>query len=89
MQPHVLDYWRAFDSRTGTELPQLTTMVEPHFNQLTLFDGRIPHGVRQARCAAGGRPAAQGCGPRTLPATPHCCRRHCWPLPSATSRPRR
>ena len=23
LQPHVLDYWRSFDPRLGTELPQL------------------------------------------------------------------
>ena len=29
-------------------LPRLQiTRVEPLFNQLTIFDGRIPHGVRQ------------------------------------------
>jgi Rps23 Pro-64 3,4-dihydroxylase Tpa1-like proline 4-hydroxylase len=29
----------------GWERDTLTTMVEQHFNQLTVFDPRIPHGV--------------------------------------------
>jgi Rps23 Pro-64 3,4-dihydroxylase Tpa1-like proline 4-hydroxylase len=32
--------------RKGLELPQLLTLVEPHFGQLTVFDPRFPHGVR-------------------------------------------
>ncbi len=28
------------------EMPQLVTLVEPLFNQLTVFDPRFPHGVR-------------------------------------------
>ena len=29
LQPHVLDYWRRFDSGVGTELPQLTAFCMP------------------------------------------------------------
>ena len=47
MQPHVLDYWRGFDSSTGLERPDVYQDVPPHFNQLTLFDARLPHGVRR------------------------------------------
>lgn len=32
--------------RKGMEMPQLVTLVEPLFNQLTVFDPRFPHGVR-------------------------------------------
>lgn len=46
LQPHVLDYWRGFDSTTGLETPQLQTCVEPRFGRLTVFDPRLPHGVR-------------------------------------------
>ncbi|KAL4425742.1 hypothetical protein ABPG75_009758 [Micractinium tetrahymenae] len=47
LQPWVLDYWWHFDPARGTEMPQLMTLVPPHFNQLTVFDGRIPHAVQQ------------------------------------------
>lgn len=47
LQPWVLDYWRHFDPAQGTETPQLMTLVPPRFNQLTVFDGRIPHAVQQ------------------------------------------
>lgn len=47
LQPWVLDYWRHFDPAKGTETPQLMTLVPPRFNQLTVFDGRIPHAVQQ------------------------------------------
>lgn len=46
LQPQVLDYWRTFDSSKGTETPDLMQLVEPHFNRLTVFDPRFPHGVR-------------------------------------------
>ena len=47
MQPSVLDYWRAFDSSQGLELTDLLLDVPPLFNRLTIFDARIPHGVRR------------------------------------------
>ncbi|PSC67839.1 Oxoglutarate iron-dependent dioxygenase [Micractinium conductrix] len=47
LQPWVLDYWRGFDPRRGTETPQLITLVPPLWNQLTVFDGRLPHSVQQ------------------------------------------
>ena len=54
LQPHVLDYWRRFDSGVGTELPQLTTLIPPRLGQLTVFDGRIPHGVQPVSLATAG-----------------------------------
>lgn len=47
MQPFVLDYWRGFDSSTGLERSDLMIDVPPSFNQLTIFDARLPHGVRR------------------------------------------
>lgn len=47
LQPWVLDYWRNFDPSRGNEVPQLMTLVAPLFNQLTVFDGRLPHAVQQ------------------------------------------
>ncbi|KAL4859895.1 putative dolichyl-diphosphooligosaccharide--protein glycosyltransferase subunit 3B [Chlorella vulgaris] len=53
LQLHVLDYWRSFDSSKGTETPQLVTHVPPQYGQLLVFDGRIPHGVRQVEGTRG------------------------------------
>ena len=47
MQPHVLDFWRGFDSSQGLEFEDLFNTVEPRFNRLTCFDARLPHGVRR------------------------------------------
>lgn len=46
LQPWVLDYWRDFDSSTGLERSDLMLDVPANFNQLTVFDARLPHGVR-------------------------------------------
>lgn len=46
LSAQTLDYWRAFaKSRTQHE-PDLVDQVAPEFNQLLVFDPRIPHGVR-------------------------------------------
>ncbi|EIE23883.1 hypothetical protein COCSUDRAFT_28507 [Coccomyxa subellipsoidea C-169] len=45
-QPHMLDFWSSFDPARGFEVKDMVTLVEPHFNRLTVFDGRYPHGVR-------------------------------------------
>lgn len=43
----ILDnYWGTFDPSQGLETPQLTTLIEPRFGRLSVFDPRIPHGVR-------------------------------------------
>lgn len=47
LQEHVLDYWRDFISETSIEERHLIREVEPKFNRLTVFDPRIPHGVRR------------------------------------------
>ncbi|EKX41207.1 hypothetical protein GUITHDRAFT_74898 [Guillardia theta CCMP2712] len=49
MESLALDYWRNFDPKVGLEEDKLMSTVEPHFNRLTLFDPRIPHGVRAVR----------------------------------------
>jgi hypothetical protein len=46
LDPDVLEYWRHYDPSRSTELPALVRLIEPRFNQLTVFDPRIPHGVR-------------------------------------------
>uniref|UniRef100_A0A7S0PY49 Prolyl 4-hydroxylase alpha subunit Fe(2+) 2OG dioxygenase domain-containing protein n=1 Tax=Coccolithus braarudii TaxID=221442 RepID=A0A7S0PY49_9EUKA len=49
LRPQVLDYWRDFDSSRGLELNDLLTEVPPLFNQLTVFDARVPHAVQQVQ----------------------------------------
>lgn len=46
LKPHVLDYWRTFQPGVGLEEKHFIDTVEPHFNRLTVFDPRFPHGVR-------------------------------------------
>lgn len=45
LSERVLDYWTNFSSEKGFEEDTLLKRVEPHFNQLTVFDPRVPHGV--------------------------------------------
>ncbi|CAM9206107.1 unnamed protein product, partial [Phaeothamnion confervicola] len=49
LKPHVLDYWRGLRAGIGLEEFHLVDEVEPRFNRLTLFDPRVPHGVRPVR----------------------------------------
>lgn len=43
----VLDFWHDFASVRAVEEPALVRAIEPRFGRLTVFDPRIPHGVRQ------------------------------------------
>lgn len=46
----TLDYWSTSGASSGVaEAPQLVERVEPLFNRLTLFDPRLPHGVREVQ----------------------------------------
>jgi hypothetical protein len=45
----VLDYWRRFDASKGLEESSLLTKVPALMNRLTIFDPRLPHGVRPVR----------------------------------------
>lgn len=47
LSPGVLNHWATHDAEAVVERSQLMTLVEPHFNQLTVFDPRVPHGVRR------------------------------------------
>jgi hypothetical protein len=63
LRPRVLDFWRGFDSSEGLELGDLFSLTPPLFNQLTVFDARIPHGVRRVdgtRDPRGGRLVLHG-----------------------------
>ena len=45
LRDDVLDYWHDFRTR-GVEENELVRAIEPKFGRLTVFDPRIPHGVR-------------------------------------------
>jgi hypothetical protein len=41
----VLDYWTGFDANRPLEANELLARLPTRFNQLTVFDARVPHGV--------------------------------------------
>lgn len=51
LRPQTLDYWTNFRSRSGQESNRhnLTSNIPAHFNQLLVFDPRLPHGVNEVR----------------------------------------
>jgi hypothetical protein len=46
LSPETLEFWRHFSPDEGLEARQLVERVPATFNQLTVFDARIPHAVR-------------------------------------------
>jgi hypothetical protein len=46
LSPETLEFWRHFSPDEGLEARQLVERVPAAFNQLTVFDARIPHAVR-------------------------------------------
>jgi Rps23 Pro-64 3,4-dihydroxylase Tpa1-like proline 4-hydroxylase len=49
LRPELLDFWRRFDPSEGLETRDMVDRIPPEFNQLTVFDARIPHAVRAVR----------------------------------------
>lgn len=47
LREEMLDYWRHLDRYQGLEEDQILKFIEPRFNRLTVFDPRVPHGVRR------------------------------------------
>jgi hypothetical protein len=47
LRDEVLDYWSGFASTRAVEEGELVRTVAPQFNRLTVFDPRLPHGVRR------------------------------------------
>ena len=43
------NYWQRFDPTEIVERTQLFEEIEPKFNRLTIFDPRLPHGVREVK----------------------------------------
>ena len=46
LSPQTLDFWRAYDP-TRHQVGEFAELIPSPFNRLTVFDPRIPHGVRQ------------------------------------------
>ncbi len=46
LRDEVLDFWADFRSVRAVEEHELLRAIEPRFDRLTVFDPRIPHGVR-------------------------------------------
>ncbi len=46
LRDEVLDFWEDFRSVRAVEERELVRAIEPKFGRLTVFDPRIPHGVR-------------------------------------------
>jgi hypothetical protein len=46
VRDEMLDFWHDFASVRGVEERELIRTIEPKFDRLTVFDPRIPHGVR-------------------------------------------
>jgi len=49
LRPQALDFWREFEAGRDLEADDMVERIPTAFNQLTVFDARIPHGVRMVR----------------------------------------
>lgn len=49
LKPQALDYWRNFETYKGVEEGDLLDCIPALFNRLTVFDPRLPHGVKQVQ----------------------------------------
>jgi hypothetical protein len=47
LRDETLDFWSSFESVRRVEEGEVLEVVEPVFNRLTVFDPRVPHGVRR------------------------------------------
>jgi hypothetical protein len=49
LRPEALDFWRSFEPGRDLEADDVLERIPTEFNQLTVFDARIPHGVKMVR----------------------------------------
>jgi hypothetical protein len=49
LRDEALDFWHNFTSVRSLERADVLRLLQPRFNRLTVFDPRIPHGVREVR----------------------------------------
>ncbi len=45
MRPELLDYWTYYDATRSCERDELVERIPARFNQLLVFDARVPHGA--------------------------------------------
>jgi hypothetical protein len=63
LQPQLLNnFWQSFQPGKGLELTDLVQLVPSPYGQLTVFDPRLPHGVRTV---SGTRDPQQVCAGQT------------------------
>jgi len=68
MRPQVADLWRSLDATRGMEYDDVMLTVPPLFNQLTVFDPRLPHGVRRVHGTSDPRYGAAALNPLLIQA---------------------
>jgi hypothetical protein len=49
LREDILSYWQSYASQRGLEKNDVFTEIPALFNRLTVFDPRIPHGVKEVR----------------------------------------
>jgi len=49
LRDEVLELWETFTSVRGVEEGEILRAIEPRFGRLTVFDPRVPHGVRRVQ----------------------------------------
>ncbi len=49
LKQEILEYWQGFQSTRGLERGDIIEEVPANFNRLTVFDPRIPHGVKTVK----------------------------------------
>jgi hypothetical protein len=47
LRPEIMNYWANYSRDRGLETADLFDVIPPLFNQLLVFDPRVPHGVRR------------------------------------------
>ncbi len=52
LRDEVMELWKGLPSRPQYESKELTQEIPPLFNRLTVFDPRVPHGVRRVSGAS-------------------------------------
>ena len=78
LAPSTLSHWATHSSDAVVERSDLMQLVEPAFNQLAVFDPRVPHGVREVRGCRDPRAArvvlhGWFVEPGAPPSPAHCC----------------
>lgn len=49
LKPQILSYWKHFSDQREYEQKAIVDRIPAHFNQLTVFDPRYPHGVTEVK----------------------------------------